>query len=233
MLFSIILSLCLLFQEDSYILVLSNGRKMEVRSAPQIEGRLCYVTLLSGERSSIPASLVDQEKTENYNRELRERREMAAAVEEAVSLEPEKEQPKKSITLRSYDELPSFDRSTGSVSGTASPSDAPSENMIGSPRESIYTSEDPVYLAKERIVRFEDHYRVECDVKVNSPVGAKNVKVYLRVYYINQPADRLEQSVGDGSISYGETAKVVFILNKSDDIIQTSYSVTGDVPLSP
>ncbi len=231
MLFSIILSLCLMMQEDSYFLVLTNGSKMEVKSPPQMKGRLCYFNLPNGEPSSIPAKLVDQEKTESFNRELREKREREAAAKAVLAPEPEAEEAKKSIQLNSYDSLPSYDRSSGSVTGTASESEAGSGNMIGTPKESTYTSDDPVYLAKERILRFEDHYRVECDVRVNSPVGARNVKVYLRVYYANEPSDRLEQSVADGNVAYGETAKVVFVLNKSDDIIQTSYSITGDVPL--
>ncbi len=223
---------CLLFAlscfaaEDPYVLFLTNNQRVEVQAPPECEGQRCVLVLTDGSRISLPANLIDQERTRRYNEEMARRKQeqeeaAAAAAEEAGDSQEEREP----VTLTSVAQMPVYDRSRNTVSGTAGPV-AP--EPLGPPQVRNFSSEDPVYVSKETITRFADGYRIEYEVKINNSAGARNVALSIKVNYANEAAQELTQDLGD--MSFGDVKTAAFALEMSDEILFTSYQITGDLP---
>ena len=226
---SVLIGCCILFQEDPYVLVLTNGQRLTLKQAPVCAGRMCTVILENGEKNSIPAKLVDQSRTDNVNKslgEVRRAREEAMAAAEAEAA-GEEQKPKKQIVLTAEDSLPYYDRSSNAVSGSVA-ADSGDGDLVGAPSTSTFRSGEPVFLSRETIFRYSGHYRIEGDVRVNNPSGADKIKVYLKVKFGDGSEEDAVQEISQ-RLAYGETATVAFTLNQSADIVKTSYSISGNL----
>ncbi len=231
MIITLLFSLLLLVPDDPYVLVLTNNKKMKVQAPPQCSGRLCTVTLLNGEKTSIPSKLIDQAKTETFNREMAEEKEaMRLASEEAQrkemeaqAKEPEKEEEtKREIVLRAGDKLPEYDRSRNSMKGVVQPASANSE-MIGEPRVRSFSSEDPVYIKTETITRFTDYYNVVCVLKTNVSGGVRNVKVQAKANFENGLPIEIEKQAGNLALT--ADSPITFKIKSSEELIQVRYLI--------
>ena len=236
----LLLFVCTLFLsgDEPYVVVLTNSKTLKVKAVPSFEGNRCVVTLLNGEKTSIPAAMVDIQQTEFLNHRMMEVREATAratveaeteAADAASGTEPPPETPV--IVLRNAKDLPES-RPVNSVTGfdqpvsDDDPADAP-------PEERTFTSEDPVYLSRERIVKLRQGYRIECELGVNEPTGAQNVTLALRVQFASQPPGEYTANVDAPRLAFGETARVSFRIPIEDRIMQTSYQVSGDLIVPP
>jgi len=213
--------------EDAYILALANDKRLEVQAPPQCADKLCTAVLVDGSKISLPKRLIDFEKTERLNREIAERRRLeaeAAAAAEAEPAEPEAEAEPKEVALTGAWQLPRYDRADSGVSGVEAP---PEPEPLGPPRVNAFRSEDPVYVAKETITRYETHSLLEYEVMVNYRTGASNVQLEVKVNFANEAAVTLNESLGD--LNFGETRVVTLRVDKADEILFTKTQLTGDL----
>jgi len=223
--------------QEPYILWLTNGKTMRVQAPPVCAKELCTVTLLDGEVTSLPARLIDLEKSETYNRELAQKRaeaeaarlEAAKAQQEAVQARKEKEGPKV-VKLTIDDTLPKYDRSLNTHSGEIAPdpSSLNQPSQVGEPVAHTFSSQDPIYLSKETITSFSDHHEVVAEVAVRHSKGVTNVKVRLKVFYENSAPMEYVETI-PGNIPFNSTSSVVFHLATTDSILRTQFEVSGDL----
>ena len=235
------LLLCLisLFQvtEEPYVLWLTNGKTMRVKAPPVCEGQRCTVTILNGEVTSLPAQLLDLEKSATYHREMAEKRaadeaaRIAAAKVRAEELQARKEKEgPKVIRITADDTLPKYDRSANTHTGDIDPEKNPLNlsEQVGEPVVHTFSSQDPLYLSKETITSFNDHHEVVAEVSVRHSSGAENIKIRLKVYYENSAPVEYVENI-PGSTPFNGTSSVIFHLPTADGIMRTQYEVSGDL----
>jgi len=224
--------LCSMFLGDTpYFLYLKDGRLLEVRDMPRFEGKFCYFVLKDGEKSMLPSELIDLQKTEGYNLEIREQAEAAeaaaselAAAQAKAGKEPPKIRLSDSRDLEGYQ--PKLPPNTGDVyqTGTGEATD-----VLGEPRVREWSSEDDIYLAKETISRIQQGYRIDCLLRVNSVTGVINAKLKLSLNLDNGQTMTLERDATPSSIPFEGTARVQFQVDTPYLISGTSYSVSAEL----
>ena len=229
----LLLSFWIPVQESSpYVLVLTNGKTMNIREPPTFKGRLCSLKLLNGETTSLPSKMIDRARTDSLNDELSRKRAEAEEAEKNQSsqsgVEERRKKPRKPIELKAGQRLPVYDRGENTVAGNI-PVTSPYNKPSGPPKVTTFDSQDAVYVAREVITPYKDHQKVECQVKVNHANGVENVRVQLKVNYENEAPGKFEDYTSPKKLAYGETATVAFILKTTDPVIKTSYFLSGDV----
>lgn len=227
------LLLCLTFlpqETPPYVLWLKNNKRMKVQAPPDCNAKRCLVTLLNGEVTSLPAGLVDLERSKTYNEELATKREEArlakekAAAEKAEAEAKEAEKNKnRRIVLTADDELPKYDRSRAGTSGTASP-DTGGGSLIGEPRVTTFSSDQPVYVAREVLSRYEDRTVLACDVNVAGVDAVSKVVVSVQVNFDTAPTRTMSQTITT-PLKKGDVATATFTIPENDEILRVSYSV--------
>lgn len=242
------LLLCLmglfLFQETQsgtadqpYYVVLKNKKRIVAVEPPVFEGKLCYVVLPNGNRTSLPLSMVDQQETIEYNQrmvmkreaELMEQRRLAREEAEKAAQEPpeEKKEPKR-IVLTSTEDLPSYADAGGTVTGSADTET--SDNPVrGEPKVRTFSGSEGVILQKETVYELEQGYRIVCEVKVQEPTGAQNVNLAVEINFDGAPKESYSKAVTPTTLPYDSVAEVVFTTDTRAEIIRTRYNITGDV----
>jgi len=229
MIISLLLSLFLMMPDDPYVVVLTNNKRMKVQAPPECSGRICTVTLLNGEKTSIPSKLIDQAKTQTYNKDLADKKEearLAAEKAEKARLEAQvaedEVKAKKQIVLRGNDELPQFDRSTNALSGIPEPPD-PNAGVIGEPKYRNFKSTDAVFIQSETVTRYSDRHEIVCVLKTNVPDGVQNVKVKIKANFEDGPP--IEQTKSAGSLTKAAEVSVTFVVQNSSELLQTRYNI--------
>ena len=235
----LLLCLIILFQgaDEPYVLWLTNGKTMRVQAPPVCENQLCKVTLLNSEVTSLPAKLIDLEKSETYNKEMAEKRaaeeaarlEAARARAEEIKARKEKEGPKV-IKITADDTLPKYDRSANTHTGAIDPDKNPLNNSerVGEPIVNTYSSQDPIYLSKETITNFNDHHEIVAEISVRHSQGADKIKVRLKVYYENSAPVEYVENI-PGTVPFNGTSSVIFHLPNPDGIMRTHFEVSGEL----
>jgi len=224
--------------EELYHVVLTNKKVMKIQAPPECEGRLCTITLASGEVTSLPASLIDREATEKLNDQRAEAREAArmeaeaaaAAAEEARMAREAEAAEREPIVLEVDDELPVYERPPNTP--VAETTDGTAGDPVEPAQTQTFSSNNPVYVSSETITRYPDHTVIEATVSVNSTTGAEQIEVTLKVNYDREAADTFTRTIAR-RMALSETQVLSFRIGKTDRITKTAYEVTGQVPATP
>jgi len=230
MLLTVLFCLMAIEEPVPYYVVLKNKKVMTVKEAPSCQGRLCKVTLLNGQVTSLPAKLIDTVETDRYNTEKAEKREQERLAKEAEAAANEKAKAKrearrknKHIAITVDEALPKYERNPNTQAKQAvEEGDVP----MAEPTVNTFQSADPVYVSREIITTYSDHCDVELQIMVNHSKGANDIKVNLKVSYENESADNMEKSI-PGRTAFQKTATVTFRLDKTDAITRTNHKVTA------
>ena len=231
---ALLMSLMAFQSGDAYVLILSNGKRMSVKAAPECSGRLCTVTLMNGEKTSLPRTMIDFDESTEVNLALREQRAAeqaaarAAAAEQAEnSAPPPKPKP---IRLTREETLPTYNgrdivaRSTEVEEGSV-PVNTPAGEPIEEPQVTTYPkSGDPVYLTRETVTRYADRYRIETTVATELLGGVQTLMLELKVNFENETP--FVSTVEIGKVSYRGPQVAVFEVPRTDEILRTSYNIS-------
>lgn len=216
-----------LWVQDPYVLILKNEQRLEVQAEPNCDTKRCVVVLMNGQKTSLPAGLIDQPKTERINAQLAEARQAEAdarAAETAKAAKTEKEKKEKYIAVKSTRKLPRYERDQNQVTGGSSNESA--SEALGPPVVYTYDNDDPVYLMEEKRQRFEDHYIITCKIKVNAPAGARDITVGMKVNFTDSAPQSMEQDI-QGQFNYNDVSTVRFRVPSEDEILQTSFTISA------
>jgi len=230
----------LLINDPSYYLFLKDGRLFEVQEMPSFEGRFCYFTLLSGEKSMMPSDSIDFEKTELVNKEMADKKKAeldaiqkakATKAERALakSISEEGKEPR-IINLKGTWELEKYQNKSSNSSGSVVKNEEVESNILGKPRVQTWKSEDDIYLAKETISRTRQGYIIDCVLKTNQPSGVRNAKLKLSVSLDNDKLITMEEFADPLEIPFEGEGTIQFVLETEYLIVGTSYIVEAELP---
>lgn len=215
--------------EDPYVLILTNNKQMKVAQAPDCDDKVCKVLLLNGDFTSMPVRMIDLKKTAAFHEEqqrLRDEQSRKQAEAQKALLESgqSEEQKQPEIKLSRYEELPAGDPNENAlVNMGASEEEAP----VLDQKVKNFASNDPVYVATERVTTYESDYKIECDLKTNEANGVQNVNVRVKVIYSDGLPEETSQSLS--KIDPGQAARISFRVKKNGEIVQIGYSIDYDV----
>ena len=215
-------------QDDPYVLIMTNNKQMKAAKPPECSGKMCKVTLLNGEITSLPSRLIDMDKTRAYNKEQAHIREEARQQLEAAEAEGAdtggEEKKQKEIKLSRYERLPETDKSVNALVSLETESENP---PTGPPRTKNFTSSDPIYVAFEQITPFQQDYEIVADLRTNEAGGVQNVNVRIKVIYSSGLPEETTQSVA--AVNSGQAARLTFRVKNSGDIVQVGYNIDYEV----
>ena len=220
MMILLLLGLFMVETDAQYVLVLKNNQKMVLSRRPTIEGRFCYMVLADGTKSSLPAKMVDLERSDAYNKEMAEKAaEEAALAAEKAKLEAEERAKRmakgKDAVIKDTRLLKTHERQ--GTSGVVSEGEQPE----GEPKVRVWTNSDKdVFLTREAITMYPSRREVSIIVGTKL-LEAMDLKVSLKVIYSDKAPATLEKSVG--TIKRGETVTVTFDVAREGEIVQTEY----------
>jgi len=224
---------CVFLNDPSYFLYMKDGRVMEVKSMPHFEGKFCYFSLQDGQKSMIPSSMIDFDKTEKYNLELKKEKELK--IEETSQTEktpaPEADKEPVVIKLMGTEALEKYHETTpeGAQEFVAD-AKSPEDDVLGKPRIQTWKSTDDLYLAKETLSRTRTGYKIDCVLVANHPSGVQNATLRATVTLENGDTVQLEGKSQPTNIPYNSQGLVHLSLETDYLIQSTSYSVNGDIP---
>jgi hypothetical protein len=224
---------CVFLNDPSYFLYMKDGRVMEVKSMPHFEGKFCYFSLQDGQKSMIPSSMIDFDKTEKYNLELQKEKERKTEETSRPEGTPDPETDKEPVVIKlmGTEALEKYHKTTpsGSQEFVAEPN-SPDDNVLGQPRVQTWESTDDLYLAKETLSRIRTGYNIDCVLFANSPSGIQNARLTATVTLENGDTVQLEGKSQPTNIPYNSHGLVHFFLETEYLIQSTSYSVNGEIP---
>ena len=220
MLILVLLGLFMAETDAQYVLVLKNNQKMVLSQRPTIEGRFCYMVLADGTKSSLPAKMVDLERSDAYNKEMAERaaEEAALAAEKAKLAEEERAKHMakgKDAVVKDTRLLKPHVRQ--GTSGMVSEGEKPE----GEPKVRVWNqSSDEVFLTREEITMYPSRREVRITLGTNL-FEALDLKVSMKVIFSDKAPVTLEQTVG--TVKRGETVSVSFDVAREGEIVQSEY----------
>ncbi|CAM2009276.1 hypothetical protein [Acanthopleuribacter pedis] len=216
--------------DHPYEVVLVNDKVLKIKEPPLFDGKMAHLVLLNGQKSTFPTKMIDQQKTLERNRRLaihrqavlfQKEQEAEAAAEKAAAApaEPEQEEERGPIVLTSTRDLPS----TAQRDRVSLPTSETGTEALGETKERRFTSNEDAYVARERMTKTADGYRIDAEVNVNQPLGVNNVQVKMIVTFENE--ERVEASEPLGDLKYGASKIAKFNIRKNEPIATVSYQV--------
>lgn len=219
------------FQTDApFVLVLKNKQSIELQKEPEYKNNLAYLLHVNGQKMTLPAKMVDIEATERYNEALTEHRQKAQREAERIAAEAaaaknETPEPPPVIEINNSRQVPEYDHSRNAVTGfKESNEDTPADQKTFE-----FSSEDPVYVAKETQTTTADSVIIDGILKINYEGRVQNVKVTLKVSLAQSGEQELRQAPSPTSGTQGDQLSVRFTIPTTEKVLRTSFQVEAEL----
>ncbi|MCB1041720.1 MAG: hypothetical protein KDC35_02210 [Acidobacteria bacterium] len=210
---------------DTSFLVLNGGKVLEIQGEARFEGQFVYFTQLNGEKSMMPAKIVDRDQTKAYNDQIAMEAQAAMEAETAAPAQEEKHKP---INITIDDDIPAYSGSANtSVGELVVETTDDSEGLIESPRVQNWNSSDDIYVSQEEVRRYADGWGFKVSVSVNDPRGFSGLKVSMKAWFEDGSVEVNELPVTPEQLNRNQIGTASFRVTKSSALVRTEYSITG------
>lgn len=215
--------------DDTYILWLKSNKRMELKEPPKCESARCLITLKSGQVVTLPANLVDLERSEKFNEELALKRKQAKEeeeriyreVQEAEKLEQERIK-QRSLAVTSDTLITKYKRPENQSALTETPEEPQTSNQATT---KTFQSSDPVYVASETVMPTDSGYTLTNVVRIGA-VDVIGFTLELKVDLAGaEPFTAVQELKGPWPVNTDVT--VTFQVTNKAQITRTSYNLVA------